>query len=382
MSYQRIAHLASGSVQSSDAATYKLDLPRGPAIQALLVKLEMTNGSTSAQDQHIRDVVDLVEVVANGSERIVSCNIDDLERLGLLLNGQSLPAQRNEAASAVQMLMCAIPFGKQIADPNYWLKTAGMSDLELQITYSPTIAVTSFATGTFTVTVMGLLSMEGEPGAYQGTVKTTNVRAFTTAASGDEEVDLPRGLPYWRMIVSAYEAAIEAGTDVTNVKLDVNNLEKVYINSPWDDLAELNQIWYNLWPEYVAHLFRSDTDTVATMLSNIQSYSLDVHEDVSITNDTFVLDRIDTIAGDTITINSSEADITAGAEDLTAYTTDHDMMLRVLGRGLPHAVVLDFERMLAAGVLESSAFDRVRLTLTQGGAGGAGRVLLQEIRKF
>ncbi len=382
MPWKRLAHLASGAVQSSDDATYTLELPRGPVIHGLLLKTEITNGSTSAQGLHIRDVIDLVEVVANGSERIVSLNADELEKWGMLHLGHPVPAERNEAASQVQMAVYPILFGRSLIDDEFFLPTANFSDLELQVRYSPTISATAFATGTTTFTVMAPMTMEGQPGQYAGTLKTTNVANFTSAASGDQEIDLPRGLPYRRILISAYEAGVASGTDITNVKFDVNNLQRVYIDSPWDDLEELNQAWYNLWPEYIAHLFRSDTDTVDTLLSNIQAWSLDVFEDVNITNDTFILDRIDTVSGDRLTINSSQADVTAGAEDLTAYTTDHDMMLRVLGRGLPNAVVLDFERLLNGQFLDSSQFDRTRLTLTQGGAGATVRVSLQEVKRF
>jgi hypothetical protein len=229
---------------------------------------------------------------------------------------------------------------------------------------------------------MALLTMAGEPGAYAGTLKSTLVKDFTSVASGVEEIDLPRGLDYLRLIVSAFEAGTAPQANVTNVRLDTNNLEQVYIDSPWDDLAELNQIWFNLWPEWAAHVFRSDTDQVSVPLSSIQNYGVDTNEDVNITNDTIIFDRVDTVTEGLLTLNSSEGDFTSGASDLTAYTTDHDIFVRALGRGLPYATVLDFRRMLADGVLASAKFDRVRLSLTQGNAGAAVRCVLQELRKL
>ena len=379
MAWQQWRVLLAGEVQSSDDATKILKLPLSNVLHTLWLKTEITNGSTSAQDLDITDVIDKVEVIANGSEVIVSLNATDLELLGLLALGHWVPEIANEAGGATQMAMYPILFGRDIFDPNYWLPCSKFADLELKIQYSPSISATAFATGTTTFTVVGLMTMGGDPGAYKGTLKTSTVYSFTTAASGDEVIDLPKRNLYRRILVSCYEAGVADGTDITHVKLDVNNGERVYIDMDWDDLKELNHALFPLFPERNIHLFRSDTDTVDTRIAPIQTALLTVYEDVDITNDTFILDRIDTVAGDRVTINSSQADITSGSEDLTAYTTDHDMFLRVVGRGLPNAVVIPFDVVSPEGWFDSSAWDQVQLTLTQGGAGGAARVILQEV---
>jgi len=343
MAWQQWRVLLAGEVQSSDDATKILKLPLSNVLHSLWLKAEITNGSTSAQDLDITDVIDKVEVIANGSEVLVSLNATDLELLGLLNLGHWVPETANEAGSAVQMAMYPILFGRELFDPEYWLPCSKFADLELRIQYSPTIAATAFATGTTTFTVLGLMTMGGDPGPYKGTLKTTVISSFTTAASGDEVIDLPKRNPYRRILVSVYEAGVADGTDVTKVKFDVNNGQRVFLDMNWDDLKELNHAWYPIYPERNIHLFRSDTDTVDTRIAPILTALLTVYEDVNITNDTFILDRIDTVAGDRVTINSSQGDLTAGSEDLTAYTTDHDMFLRVIGRGLPNAVVIPFD---------------------------------------
>jgi len=121
---------------------------------------------------------------------------------------------------------------------------------------------------------------------------------------------------------------------------------------------------------------------VTTYIGRIVGYSLEVNEDVDLTNDTFILDRIDTITGDQLTINSSEVDVTAGSEDITAYTTDHDMFLTVKGLGLPYATVLPFDLFGDEESFDPGAYDQVQLILTNGNAGATVKVSLQEILTY
>lgn len=374
--------LTNSEVQSSDDSTYIVSLPRSNILHTLALRCEITNGSTSAQDLDLSDVIDLVEVIANGSDILLSLNAIELEKWGLLTTGHTLPSTLNEGASAVQQTTYVLPFGRRVFDPNYWLPAAKTSDLELRVRYSPPIGVTAFTTGTTTFSVLALITAGGEPGTYRGTLKTTNIASWTTAASGDQIVDLPRGNPYRRILVSCYEAGIADGVDITNVRMDVDNQSRTYLNMAWDNLQALNQSLLGLYPRLDTRLFRSDTDTVDTRIGNLVSALLTPLVDVNITNDTFILDRIDTIGGDQLVINSSQGDITAAAEDLIAYATDHAMQLSVVGWGIPYGVLVDFDHAPDGMFLNSGDWSQAQVVLTQGGAGGTARVSLQEVLKF
>ena len=63
----RLRTLLDSEVQSSDDATRILDLPKSGALHSLQVRMRCTNGATSGLDVSIYDVVDLIEVVADGS---------------------------------------------------------------------------------------------------------------------------------------------------------------------------------------------------------------------------------------------------------------------------------------------------------------------------
>lgn len=374
--------ILNNEVQSSDAATKIVKLPLSNYLHTLYVKVQCTNGATSALDQDITDVVDLIEVVANGSDVLFSMTPQEIKRWSLWLTGLNLVQSRNHRANAVQEMVFPIFFGRAPYDPNFYLRCAALSDLELKITYSPTIAVTSFVTGTTTIGVTATMTMGGEPGQYLGTLCHKTLRSFTSAASGDEQTLIPRGNLLRQLMVYAYEAAIEDGVDITNVKFDLNNDEQVRWNIAWNDLNNCNTIdnWINHIECFLA--YTKDADTIATDVARIKSVSVNHQLAMSDANDTFNLCEVTTIAGDTITIDQKSADITAGAETFATDGTLRNTMIRVSGEGLSHAVVLDFSKAGETNLLNTSQYDQVRLTLTQGGAGAAVRISTQEIRSI
>lgn len=369
-------------VQSSDSATKIVKLPLSNYLHTLYVKVQCTNGATSALNQDISDVVDLVEVVANGSDVLVSLTPQELKRWCLWATGLNIPQIRNERASAVQEMIFPIFFGRAPFDPNFYLRCAALSDLELKITYSPTIAATSFATGTTTIGVFAIMTMGAQPGDYLGTLTHKTLRSFTSAAAGDEQTLIPRGNLLRQLMTFAYEAGVEAATNITNVKFDLNNDERVYTNIAWNDLANINKIdnWVNHVETILA--FTKDTDTIDTDVSRIVNISVLNQRAMSDANDTFELTNVSTIAGDRITIDQKAADITAGAETFATDATARNTMIRVEGEGLSHAVILDFSKGGETQLLNTAQFDQVRLTLTQGNAGAAVRISTEEVRSI
>lgn len=374
--------ILANEVQSSDAATKIVKLPLSNYLHTLYVKVQCTNGATSALNQDISDVVDLIEVVANGSDVLYSLTAQEIKRWCLWNTGLVFPQVRNERASAVQEMTFPILFGRSPYDPNFYLRCSALSDLELKVTYSPTIAATSFATGTTTIGVFGVMSMGGQPGEYLGTLTHKTLRAFTSAASGDEQTLIPRGNLLRQLMVFAYEAAVEPAANITNVKFDLNNDEQVRANIAWNDLNNINALdnWVNHVETILA--FTKDTDTIDTDVARIINVSVSSQATMSDANDTFELTKVTTIAGDRITIDQKAADITAGAETFATDATGRSTLIRVEGEGLSHAVVLDFAKSGEQNMLNTAQFDQVRLTLTQGNAGAAVRISSQEVRSI
>lgn len=374
--------ILANEVQSSDAATKIVKLPLSNYLHALYIKVQATNGATSAKNQDITDVVDLIEVVANGSDVLVSLTPAEIKRWSLWSTGLNIPQVRNERAGAVQEMTFPIFFGRMPYDPNFYLRCNTLSDLELKITYSPTIAATSFATGTTTIGVFALMTMGGQPGEYLGTLTHKTLRSFTSAASGDEQTLIPRGNLLRQLMVYAYEAAVESATDITNVKFDLNNDEQVRANVGWNDLNNINKIDNWVTHEETILAFTDNDDTIDTDVERIVFAECHLQASMSDANDTFELSRIDAIAGDRVTFDQAAADITAGAETFAADATSRNNLVLAKGEGLSHAVVLDFAKAGEQHLLNTSQYDQVRLTLTQGGAGAAVRISTQEVRSI
>ena len=367
-------------VQSSDDATKIVKLPLSNYLHTLFVKCKMTNGSTSARNQDMEDVVDKVEVVANGSDVLYSLTPAEIKRWQLWQNGKNIVQERNETASAVQEACYPIHFGRGMFDPDYFLPCARLSDLELKVTYSPTIAATSFATGTFTLAVYGLYSMGNPPAEYRGTVSTKTLKSFTSAASGDEQIDIPRGNLLRQLMVYAYEAGIEDGVDITRVKFDVNNGERVLYDIAWNDLVDWNTQDNWVFHEEYIHAFLSNNDAINSDVARIVAALAHPKFATNTTTDVLSDARIDAIAGDALTFDCNTLTIAAGSETAEADTTDKAVDVFVRGQGLSFAAILDFAKHGEAGLLNTSETDLTRLTLTQGGADAAVRVSSQEVR--
>ena len=374
--------ILNNETQSSDAATKIVKLPQSNFLHTLYVKVQCTNGATSAKNQDISDVVDLIEVVANGSDVLLSLTPQEIKRWTLWLTGCNLPQSRNERPAAVQEMTFPLFFGRYPFDPNFYLRCSALTDLELKVTYSPTIAATSFATGTVKIGVFATMTMGTQPGDYLGTLTHKTIRAFTSAASGEDVTLVPRGNLLRQLLIYAYEAGIDSATDITSIKFDVNNDEKVITSIAWNDLNNINKItnWIEHHEEILA--FTDDNDVIDTDVERISWIGSHLQSSMADAGDTFELARVDAIAGDRITIDQAAADITAGAETFATDPTSRNHMLYVKGQGLSHAVVLDFAQSGEGALLNTSSYDQVRLTLSQGGADALVRISAQEVRSI
>lgn len=382
MPWRQIRYLLDSEVQASDDATKILSLPRSNVIHTLLVKVECTNGATSNQDSDIDDVVDRIEVIGNGSEVLFSLTPAEIRRWAMVDYGKPILEVVDEAGGAVQSAVYPILFGFDEWDKSLWLPCGRFTDLELRIRYSPTIGPTAWASGTVTITVIAFMTMGGDPGPYQGTLRKTTVYDWTTAPSGDEVIDLPRRLLFNRGLLYCYEAGIDDGTHIPRVKFSLNNDERIPFHLDWADLADLNQLLYETKAERHMKLFRADGAVVTTKVSRIQSVQLCP----------LVAEKSATaaaIAGDRVTLKVNDQATQPVNEGGTATYTIHadetanqDIHLYVVGKGIPGAVLFPFAELNGEVAFNPTQFDLVQLVATQGRAGGDAKLSLEEILRI
>lgn len=380
MPWQQLRKIEAQVTHSSDDRTHRVKLPESNVLHSLLLQCEITNGSTNGQSNGMSSVVDWIKVIRGGSQVLYYLEPEHIRVLSLRDLGQNLVETHDEQASAVQKAEYPILFGRALFDEEMYLPLADGQDIELQVKYSPSIAVSGFAAGTFKTTVLGLMTLGGNPGNYQGTITSRIIENFTTAASGVKEITPAQRHRWRRLLVRCYEAAIEDGVDITNVQFDLNDEERVPLNLSWNELHGYNMLTAPVYTRQKSVRFRADADTVSVLVSRIKAATISHATADDITNDVAYLAKIEAIAGDRLTIGMSAGDFTAASEDLTADTTDRALRLEVVGEGLPYTVEVPINARDEPPFFDSRQWDEAKVSLTQSAADGDTDVILQEVQ--
>jgi len=370
--------------QSSDSQTYIKVLPKSGVISTLNIKFEATNGSSGNKDSYIQDVVSKIEVIANGTEVLFSATPREIIRLNWLKRGKYPEGKMTEEPDATQYQHFYIDFGRFEGDEGYGLDLSKYNTVDVRITYNlaavNAVGASGFVSGSAKITIMALRSKPGTGPAVRGLITTKEIKTFTTAASGEEVVELPIGKRYVGLMVYCREDAVADGTDITRVKVDMDKGTRIYCDLDWDHLKAWNTDMFKVDPTVHMVAYKSDADTIDTEVGEVKGYNIKVLTDVDLTNDTFTVINVDTISGDRLTVNMSTVDVTSGAEDITANTTDDELYVTVHGNGVGNAVYVPFAlKEDLSDALDSSRYSEIDVVLTQGGAGGTCGVVLQEI---
>lgn len=365
--------------QSSDSATRRVKLPREGFLSGLELRTRITNGAT-AGEEHIVNAIDRVEIIGDGSFVVFSLEGVELLRWAWWDLRRFPPQQWDESASAVQELVLPILFGRYLGDHQYALNLAAWRDLELRIQYSPTISATAFATGTTQFHVPMLVDDTGEAVRdRRGWLRTQQVYAFTSAASGEEVIDLAQQFPYAAIMVYAREAAIEDGTDITRVSLYENDRKRAVWDARWDDLQTHNQLVYDIDPSVFMIANRADNASIDMLTGRIQDARVQVESDLAASANYPVYD-VASIAGDRLTLAGILASGAATYAAAALDTTRRKLYVSARGIGVGNAVIIPFQTALTPdGFYDPRDKGRVQLVLTNGGAGADVRVSTREI---
>jgi len=379
-----IRHYVNDEVQSSNAATYRLELPNRGALHQIVLRAKCTNGATSGRGVTMLDVVDEIKLIGDGSEVIFDLYSVEFEKWVEAMTGEALAMEEDQSASAVQEIVLPIWFGRSAVDLEYWLPMARFNDLKLEVSFSPTIAADAgFATGTVTFDVLLVVTPEDGGLVYKGTLATRRIRSFTSAASGDEEVELPSNSIVRAVGVYAYEAAIEDGTDITTVELLDKSSGQSIVKADWLDLCNLNPCLTGKYITHAAKLLLGNNETWASRLGNIVAINVDVIETADATNDEYDAAFVDGVSGDTLTFDAYNVDITAGSESITAAAGDVALRVEAKGKAPSHFGFIPFvHKDDPDGWLDTSKMGKPTVTLSQGGADAAVYVAVQELKRY
>lgn len=232
MPFRQIRTILPLETATADAATRIVKLPLSNHIHSLMVYVACQLGSGVTTPKSIYDHTDLIEIIANGSEVLFSMSPREIHELHKAL--LDLPVYHYASSTPGDKVASwfVIPFGPQLWHTSYYLNCARFADLELRITYSPTIAATHFVSGTTQFMVLALMTLAGEPGPWAGLLRHTVYYDYETPASGDTTVDLPRRLPIAGILVFARDGTNPMPDIITNIALSLNAGQTVPINQP------------------------------------------------------------------------------------------------------------------------------------------------------
>jgi hypothetical protein len=364
----------------ADAGTWQFSLPRRGQIRDLHVFFEWTNGATSNQTEPPEDAVDLIEIIGNGSTRLYSLTGREAERWTHALLKQRPRYQHDEGPGVAQIAHFVIPFGLPEIAENYYLNCESWQNLELRITYSPTIAATQYATGTGYVTVYANMWTQGQPGANNGLLKLTEQYYFTSVASGDVFYDLPIGNPYLALGLMVHEAGIDPQTDISQFQLNVENGLWIPVDGLFQQLQKAFAAELGIETSEDGKAYKSDTDTIETWAGSLDSFSLETIQTLTIGTTDWISDHVSTIAGGRLTLQSVLHDAAVTAAD-AANTTDHYIKWIARGEnGIGDFLFVPFGFPdKPQNALQSGSYGRCRAVMTNGGAGAEVRLSLMEV---
>ena len=380
----RWRHLLNDGVQTSDDAVFTLTLPNRGKLHALLIKVQCTNGATAGRGVTILDALDDIQILGDGSEVLYSLIPEETEKWIETLFGRELSMVQTEAAAGVQEGVFPLYFGRQQYDPEMYLPLDRFTDVEVRLSFSPTISATvGFATGTFTIDVQALITPDNVPLAYLGSLVTRRIKAFTSAASGDDQTEIFDNTIIRAIGVYGYEAAIAEGVDLTRVRFEDTAEGIVLADWDWDDFIHFNRDLFGAEITHYFDTFTNDADTLDTRINEILGAEIDIVVAIELVADMALYNHLTAIAGDRVTIGAAILDIVAGSEALTLDTTQRQRLVNVRGKspsgfGLIPYMYDDSPQ----GYLNTSEWGQLEVILTQGAAGADVRLSIQELRQF
>ncbi|RLI51501.1 MAG: hypothetical protein DRP09_19205 [Candidatus Thorarchaeota archaeon] len=354
----------------ADSDTVIIDVTVKDPISYIEVEYEATNGSTSCVDHELHDDVSKIEVV-DGSDVIASLSMLEWKALNFFELGRFPHELLSEVGGAKQEEKIVIHFGRFPDDPEYYLDPNKFKNLQLKLTHNLTISSTAgFASGSGKVTVMARLIEEGA-GPYKGFMTTKQRYSWTSASSGDEEIDIYRDYVYRFMILKALLSTYRPDEIITKVKLSCDADKYIPFEMYTEDILDKMIARYG-YVQQKKTLLTADDGSALTDVYDIQKAHIDARVDDHIAT-------IETVDAEKIT--NSLYDMSSPATP-AFQTTAKQCDLFVEGNYPCACFVLP----IGGGNDEKDWFDptkygSVKLFCTQATANAACALITQQIRR-
>jgi len=231
------------SLELTDAQTKVIDLDTRSPITALWIEYEARNGTTHNMANPLHRCVSKIELV-DGADVLFSMSLAEAQALNFY-EKRALPMiNLTEEPNDYPREGCWINFGRFLNDAQYYLDPSAFRNLQLRLTHNlaavrTVSATTAYVTGSAKVTIIAKV-MEDVIGGALGFMMSKNHYSWTTAASGEERIDLPTDYPYRFLLARSYEAGMGPWENISDLKLSLDQDKYVAFNVEMKNLETMN----------------------------------------------------------------------------------------------------------------------------------------------
>jgi len=345
----------------SDSGTTIIDLDLVDPISAILLDIEATNGATSCQNKRIHEDISKIEVV-DGGDVLFSMSMTELLGLNSYLYGAVPYHIWDEGAAAVQHDTAIIPFGKRVGDKGLMLDPKKFRNLQLKITHALTISGTAgFATTTGKITAIAKVVDAGFPEGPLGFLLSKNIYSFTSLASGEEVIELPVDHDHLGLMLRVFETGITPQTDITKVKVSVDEDKYVPFEFDLADWIAYLQRKYNEF-SISQKLLQTDGDSFESRLGEINAAFANAVNDLDLAS-------LDAVAAGKLTLQLLTLAVTP---TIAKSTTDTAVFVKAFGYMPFDCLIWWWDPLWRPNHnLRKATLKSIKAKLTQGGAGAA-----------
>jgi len=352
-----------------DSGTQTIEIGVVDPISELHILMWATNGATSNKNNPIARNVTKIEVV-DGADVLFSMDGRLAQALAYYWTKKYPYKAWQEYGGAAQEDVFPIRFGRWLWDPIYALAPGKFRNLQLKITWNlanvTAVGATGFESGSAKLTVIARI-MEALAEEPTGFLMHKNHYSFTSAASGDERIDLPTDYPYALLMIRAWESGVGINSSITNLKISIDEDKDIPLDMSLAYIEELIEEEYGLI-EHGIRMYGDHGDVKQVWLAMQERAALNCETDPVIAN-------FHDLMNGQMTLDLYNHD------GITA--TGKMLQCKVQGQLPWNCVGYSFGKLDdPTTYLQAQEHGKIRAILTQGDAGAEVDIVLSQLRSY
>ena len=247
-----------------DVGTKIIDLRTTDPISAIRLNFFGTNGATSNKNNRINDIITKLELV-DGSDQLLSLSMKEAQALQFRLTGKMPFMRPGELNGGTQNEQVLLLFGRKLWDTEYYMDLTKFRNPQLKIT-TDVAAVRAagadgYVAGSLKVTIDLHVLQEGAKPAL-GFFMQKNIYGFTSAASGDEHIDMPLDYPYIGLMMRAFTAGNDVDENISKLKINCDAGKFIPLEKYVKDIYRMEE--EDLGPAMLKYWIFAKNDDVVT----------------------------------------------------------------------------------------------------------------------